>query len=71
MNSVTSYPVTVSLVGNDTIKMRMNCSAEIVVESKEDVLILLVEAIIIRRNHYFTTLTDNTEKRSWSWNVWR
>ena len=62
MNSVTSYPVTVSLTGSDDIKMGMNCSAEIVVESKEDVLILPVEAITTRKNQYFVTLADGTQK---------
>ena len=62
MNSVTSYPVTVSLSGDDSIKMGMNCSAEIVIESKEQVLCVPVEAITTRKNKYYVTLEDGTEK---------
>lgn len=62
MNSVTSYPVTISLSGNDNIKMGMNCSAEIIVESAEDVLILPVEAIESRRGKYYVTLENNERK---------
>ncbi|MBO5179088.1 MAG: efflux RND transporter periplasmic adaptor subunit, partial [Clostridia bacterium] len=62
MNSVTSYPVTISLSGNDNIKMGMNCSAEIIVESAEDVLILPVEAIDSRREKYYVTLENNERK---------
>ena len=62
MNSVTSYPVTVSLSGDDKIKMGMNCSAEIIIESKENVLCVPVEAVEVRRGKYYVTLSDNTEK---------
>lgn len=62
MNSVTSYPVTVTLSGDDSIKMGMNCSAEIIIESKEDVLCVPVEAITTRKNKYYVTLSDGTEK---------
>ena len=62
MNSVTSYPVTISLSGNDEIRIGMNCSAEIIVESAEDVLILPVEAIDSKRDKYYVTLKDGTEK---------
>lgn len=62
MNSVTSYPVTISLSGDDSIRMGMNCSAEIIIESKENVLCVPVEAITTRRNKYYVTLEDGTEK---------
>ena len=62
MNSVTSYPVTISLSGNDNIKMGMNCSTEIIVESAENVLILPVEAIDSRRGKYYVTLENNERK---------
>ena len=61
MNNVTSYPVTVSLTGSEDIKMGMNCSSEIVIESKEDVLILPIEAINSKRGKYYVTLVDGTE----------
>lgn len=62
MNSVTTYPVTISLSGDDSIKIGFNCSAEIVISSAEDVVIVPVEAINSRRGQYFVTLEDMTEK---------
>lgn len=62
MNSVTSYPVTVTLSGDDSIKMGMNCSAEIIVESKENVLCIPVEAVNARKDKYYVTLSDGTSK---------
>ena len=62
MNSVTTYPVTISLEGNDSIKMGMNCSAEIIIESKENILTIPVEAVTTREDKYFVTLEDGTEK---------
>ncbi len=62
MSSVTSYPVTISLTGNDDIKMGMNCSAEIIVESAEDVLMVPVEAITSRKGKYYVTLENNETK---------
>lgn len=62
MNSVTSYPVTVTLSGDDTIKMGMNCSAEIIIESKEDVLCVPVEAITTKKDKYYVTLKDESLK---------
>lgn len=62
MNSVTSYPVTISLVGSDDIRMGMNCTAEIVVKSAEDVLVIPVEAANARKNQYFVALEDGTQK---------
>ena len=62
MNNVTSYPVTITLEGNDQIKMGMNCSAEIIVESRNNVLTLPVEAITTRKNRYYVTLKDGSEK---------
>ena len=61
MNSVTSYPFTISLTGSENIKMGMNCSAEIIIESKEDVLILPVESISTKKGKYFVTLVNGTE----------
>lgn len=62
MNSVTTYPVTISLEGNDSIKMGMNCSAEIIIESKENILTIPVEAVTTRGDKYYVTLEDGTEK---------
>lgn len=62
MNSVTTYPVTISLSGDDRIKIGFNCSAEIVISSAEDVVIVPVEAINSRRGKYFVTLEDMSEK---------
>ena len=62
MNSVTSYPVTISLSGDDNIRMGMNCSAEIIIESKEDVLCVPVEAVSVRKNKYYVTLENGTEQ---------
>ena len=63
MNSVTSYPVTVSLEGSDEIKMGMNCSAEIIIQSKENVLTVPVEAVSTRKDEYYVSLTDGTEAK--------
>ncbi len=62
VNNVTSYPVTISLEGNDKIKMGMNCSAEIIVESRNNVLTVPVEAITTRKNKYYVTLKDGSER---------
>ena len=62
MSDVTSYPVTISLEGNDSIRMGMNCSAEIVIKSANDVLILPVEAIDSKRNKYYVTLENGETK---------
>lgn len=62
MNSVTTYPVTISLSGDDRIKIGFNCSAEIVISSAEDVVVVPVEAINSRRGQYFVTLEDMSEK---------
>lgn len=62
MNSVTTYPVTISMQGNDSIKMGMNCSAEIIVENKEDILTIPVEAVTTRGDKYYVTLENGTEK---------
>lgn len=61
-NSVTTYPVTISLSGDDSIKIGFNCSAEIIVESAEDVIAVPVEAINSRKGKYFVTLEDMSEK---------
>lgn len=62
MNSVTTYPVTISFEGNDKIKMGMNCSAEIIIENKENVLLIPVESITTRGDKYYVTLEDGTQK---------
>ncbi len=62
MNSVTTYPVTISLSGDDSIKIGFNCSSEIVISSAEDVIVVPVEAINSRRGKYYVTLEDMTEK---------
>lgn len=62
MSSVTSYPVTISLTGNDDIRMGMNCSAEIVVKSAENVLVVPVEAITTRKNKYYVTMENGEER---------
>lgn len=63
MNSVTSYPVTISLEGNDKIKMGMNCSAEIIIQSKENVLTVPVEAVNSRKGEYYVSLSDGSEQK--------
>ena len=62
MNSVTSYPVTISLAGSDEIRMGMNCTTEIVVDSAKDVLVIPVEAVEARRNKYYVTMEDDTQR---------
>lgn len=62
MNSVTSYPVTISLAGSDDIRMGMNCTTEIVVDSAQDVLVIPVEAVNVRKNKYSVTMDDGTQK---------
>lgn len=61
-NSVTTYPVTISLSGDSNIKIGFNCSAEIVTSSVEDVLIAPVDAIDSIKDKYYVTLEDNTRK---------
>ena len=62
MNSVTSYPVVIQFEGREDIKMGMNCSVEIVVNSAKDVVTIPVEAVNSRRGKYFVTL-ENDEQR--------
>lgn len=62
MNSVTSYPVIISLAGNDNIKMGMNCTTEIVIDSAKDVLVIPVEAVNARKNKYYVTMEDGTQR---------
>jgi HlyD family secretion protein len=61
MNSVTTYPVTISLKGSDDIKMGMNCSAEIIVEEQKNVLTVPVEAISSKGDKHFVTLENGEE----------
>ena len=63
MNSVTSYPVTISLEGSDKIKMGMNCTAEIIIQSKENVLTVPVEAVNTKRGEYYVSFVDGTEAK--------
>lgn len=62
MSSVTTYPVTISLTGNDDIRMGMNCSAEIIVKSAEDVLVVPIEAINTKKNKYYVTMESGEER---------
>jgi HlyD family secretion protein len=59
-NDVTTYPVTISLQGNDNIKIGMNANAEIITQKKENVLMLPVEAITTRKNKQYVTKKDGT-----------
>lgn len=62
MNSVTSYPVIISLAGNEKIRMGMNCTTEIVIDSATDVLVIPVEAVNARKNKYTVTMEDGTQR---------
>lgn len=57
-NGVTSFPVTISLEGDDNILIGMNANAEIVIESKENILILPVEAIVAIRNKKYVRINN-------------
>jgi HlyD family secretion protein len=59
-NDVTTYPVIVSLQGNDSIKIGMNANAEIITQKKDNVLILPVEAITSRKNKNYVAKKDGT-----------
>lgn len=61
-NSVTTYPVTISLSGDDNIRIGFNCSAEIVTSNVEDVLIVPVDAVETVKGKYYVTLEDNTRQ---------
>lgn len=62
MNSVTSYPVTIALDGREDIMMGMNCSVDIVIENSEDALVIPVEAVNSRKDKYYVTMEDGTER---------
>lgn len=62
MNSVTSYPVIISLAGNEKIRMGMNCTTEIIIDSATDVLVIPVEAVNARKNKYMVTMEDGTQR---------
>lgn len=61
-NSVTTYPVTISLSGEDNIRIGFNCSAEIVTSNVEDVLIVPVDAIETVKGKYYVTLENGTRQ---------
>lgn len=61
-NSVTTYPVTISLSGDSNIKIGFNCSAEILTSNVEDVLVAPVDAIESVKGKYYVTLEDYTRK---------
>lgn len=61
-NNVTSYPVTIILDGREDIKMGMNCSVEIVVQSSKNVLTIPVEAVNSRRDKYTVTMEDGSTR---------
>ncbi len=62
MSSVTSYPVTISLAGSESIRMGMNCSTEIEIKSATDVLVLPVEAINTKGDTYFVLMEDGSQR---------
>ncbi len=62
MSSVTSYPVTISLAGSESIRMGMNCSTEIEIKSATDVLVLPVEAINTKGDRYFVLMEDGSQR---------
>lgn len=57
--SVTTYPVVISFKNNSNIKIGMNADAEIIINEKNDVLILPIEAVQKKDNKYYVYLKEN------------
>ncbi|NLY43285.1 MAG: HlyD family efflux transporter periplasmic adaptor subunit [Clostridiaceae bacterium] len=62
-NGVTTYPVEVTIASPGDLKPGMNVNAEIVVQSKENVLLLPVAAVTKMNNKYFVYVPEKTEGR--------
>lgn len=61
-NGVTTYPVTISFNGSDSIKGGMNANAEIYVSNKNNVLYVPIEAVQKMRDRALVMVkTDNSE----------
>ncbi|MEZ0537136.1 efflux RND transporter periplasmic adaptor subunit [Caldicellulosiruptoraceae bacterium PP1] len=58
-NGVTTYPVTISINDNNNIKIGMNANAEIIVNEKQDALLIPIEAIRKMGNRYFVFVKSN------------
>ncbi len=52
-NGVTTYPVTITLPGAEGLRGGMNTNAEILVENKQDVLLVPIEAVTMAGNSAF------------------
>ncbi len=61
-NSVSTYPVIISLSGDEKIKIGFNCSASILTSSAKDVIVVPVEAVSARKGKYSVTLEDGSVK---------
>ncbi len=59
-SGVSTFDVTLTLKTNEGLKPGMNCNAEIVVHSKEDVLLLPLVAVQKIKNNYFAALDTDS-----------
>lgn len=60
-NGVTSYPVTITIPGTESLKVGMNVDAEIQIVNKENVLLVPLEALEKRGNSYMVWLKTSEE----------
>jgi HlyD family secretion protein len=58
-NGVTTYPVTIQIDKTENIKSGMNANAEILIEQKNDVLLVPIQAVNKRAGKSFVTVRGN------------
>ncbi|NPV44593.1 MAG: HlyD family efflux transporter periplasmic adaptor subunit [Firmicutes bacterium] len=63
-DGVSTYDVTVTLLGGDEIKEGMTADVEILVDAREDVLLLPVEAVIQRNGMEFVVLPASSDEKN-------
>ncbi|BCS80329.1 efflux RND transporter periplasmic adaptor subunit [Anaerocellum diazotrophicum] len=72
-NGVTTYPVTISIENPKDLKIGMNANAEIIVDQKQDVLRVPLEAVQKFGNRYFvfvktsSSTSDHIQNQESSW----
>jgi HlyD family secretion protein len=67
-SGVTTYPVTISLEGNDRLKLGMNANAQVMVLEKNDILRLPIAAVQKRGNRAFVMVIGSNDSGTTAFN---
>jgi HlyD family secretion protein len=59
-NNVTTYDVVVAISNPESVKLGMNANVSILVESKENILVIPAEALVERNGSKFVMVADST-----------